>query len=113
MNYIIKRTSVYHDKPCEEAFEAMHEHWHVRTVDEKTFDDRFSNREGLWRSKGKNHSLTEEGYIIRQEDDVKVWTISINNLEELNSFSKKYGSLIISHSRKGSPELEIYDDYRE
>ena len=116
MKYIIKRTSGYgEEKPCEEAFKHPHEKWYTRTCTEDEFNARFSSREGLWRDKGTNHSITEKGYVTRQEPDTEEWTIEINSLKELNDFASKYGELVISpeaYSSK-SPEIEIYDDYRE
>ena len=116
MKYIIKRTSVWNEeKPCDEAFKHPHEKWHTRTCTEEEFNKRFSSMEGLWRDKGTNHSITEKGWITRQEPDTMEWTIEINSLEELNAFADKYGQLVVSpeaYSSK-SPEIEIYDYYRE
>lgn len=43
------------------------------------------------------------------------WYVKINTLEELISFEKKYGDLIISENwdNKKEMQIEIYDDYRE
>ncbi len=116
MKYIVSRTSAYgEEKPCEEAFKHPYENWHTRTCNEEEFNKLFSDREGLWRSKGRNHTVTDKGYITRQQDDTMEWTIEINSLEELNAFASKYGELVISpdaYSSK-SPEIEIYDNYRE
>ena len=116
MKYIVKRTSLWNKgKPCEEAFKHPHEQWHTRTCTEDEFNERFSLKEGLWRDKGTNHSITEEGWITRQEPDTMEWTVEINSLEELNDFANKHGQLIISSKSyfSKSPEIEIYDDYRE
>ena len=116
MKYLIKRTSIWsEEKPCDEAFKHPHENWHTRTCNEDEFDQCFSSREGLWRSKGRNQTITEEGNITRQEDDTMEWTVEINSLDELNKFSDKYGKLVLSHRAYGSnsPQIEIYDDYRE
>ncbi len=118
MLYTIKRTSIYDDKvsPCEKAFKAKHEYWHTRTCTEDEFNKRFSDREGMWRSKGKNHSTLNDGqYITRQEKDAELWSIEINSIEELMAFVAHNGEIIIKPEgyNTKSPEIEIYDDYRE
>ena len=50
-----------------------------------------------------------------QLSNVERWTIEINSLEQLNAFAEKYEPLIVypeSYFGK-SPEIEIYDDYKE
>ena len=116
MKFIIERTSSWsEEKPCEEAEKMTVPYWHTRTCDEKEFNRKFSDREGLWRSKGKNHKITKDGYITRQEEDKEVWGIEIKSLEELLNFQKKYGSLILQEHFYDNDtfSLEIYDDYRE
>lgn len=116
MDFIISRTSLYSEEeaPCEGAFKKPMPVFHVRTVSEEEFNRKFSEREGLWRSRGTNHTVTEEGYIKRQEPDRERWCITINSLEELNAFHEKYGQLVYgSDYSSGTPSIEIYDDYRE
>ena len=120
MKFVIWRTSgIYVDniknKPCGEAKLSLVESWNTRTCDEKTFNENFSEREGLWRSKGRNHSIDKNGYITRQMEDYEEWTVEFATLEELIAFSNKYGELVVQaswyESKYGS--IEIYDDYRE
>ena len=117
MKFIIERTSNYSSdfSPCEEAFKMQVEKWHTRTCNEEEFNRRFSDREGLWRSKGKNHTITSEGHITRQEENVERYGIEINTIEELYSFAQKYGRVIFDAESYDSPcpTIEIYDDYRE
>lgn len=115
MIFTVSRTSMWNeDKPCEEAEKRNFEYWHTRTCTEEKFNEKFSLREGLWRSKGKNHKITKEGYITRQEENRDAWSIEINSLEELMKFYNKYGAIIISEDLFcKSSCLEIYDDYRE
>lgn len=115
MKYIVTRTSSFGNKPCRKAFKAYHEKWHTRTCTEEYFNEHFSKNEGIWRENGKNHHITKEGYIKRQEEDQLLWTIEINTLEELNSFIKKYGEVVITENKCDSESMgiEIYDDYRE
>jgi hypothetical protein len=40
-----------------------------------------------------------------------VWKVKIESLKDLINFSKKHGQLVISTG--GTPEIEIYDGYRE
>ncbi len=116
MLFTINRTSTYNDdKPCDEAFKSMHEFWHTRTVNEEDFNAKFSHNEGLWRSKGKNHTTTSEGWVTRQEDDVELWTIQIQSLPELMNLIKKHGRVIVTEQgyNTKTPNIEIYDDWRE
>lgn len=114
----ISRTSDWDEKPCEESYRSMHAHWEVRTCTEEAFDRKFSDREGTWRSRGISHSECHEGkHICRRMLGREEWTVSLNSLEELLMFSRKYGQLVIRSSDHDLPEespiIEIYDSYRE
>jgi hypothetical protein len=115
MKFIVSRTSGGDTKPIEEAKIEHVEKWHTRTCDEETYNEKFSAREGEWRSKGTNHSVTEAGYITRQEDDVEEWVINITTFEELIGILHKYGDIVMINKEYGRslPGIEIYDDYRE
>jgi hypothetical protein len=86
---------------------------------EEEFNLRFSAREGLWKDKGKNHTVTKDGYISRQEAGVEEWGVELDTLEALCDFVNKYNPIVIQSSysankKTGMPlEIEIYDDYRE
>ena len=83
MIYIIKRASGYHDlSPCEEAIKRPFENWHTRGITEDSYNERFSLKQGTWRSIGKNHTITNEGYITRQLNDEMLWSIEVNSLED-------------------------------
>ena len=97
------------NQPIEGAIKRPFEHWQTRTLSESEFDIKFGEREGLWRSKGKNHKHSKDGYCMRQMDDVMTWSIEINSLEELMKIvSESDHPLVITDN-----SLEIYDDYRE
>ncbi len=109
MIFKITRTSVWEKKPCKEAFKHEVPNWHIRTCSEEEYNKRFAKGEGgLWREKGTDHQITDEGYVKRQEGMESCWGIKINSLDQLIKLSKKYGELIFDES-----EIEIYDDYRE
>lgn len=115
MKFIIKRSSSYTSKPVPSAFKAMHVSYHVRTVTEDEYNRKFSGREGLWRSKGVEHGITKEGHIVRREKDVELWTIDIHTLDDIMTLADENGAVIFTPPRLNaeSPEIEIYDDYRE
>ncbi len=118
MIYSIIRTSNWMDEtpPIDKAFIANHECWQTRTCTEEYFNKHFSYREGLWKSKGTNHKEVEGGkWISRQEEDVEKWSIEINTLEELMAIVKEHGDIIIKQNGMNTvtPEIEIYDGYRE
>jgi len=121
MEFIISRASDYHGieedvKPCDEAYKIKKENWETRTCSEEEFNKKFSDRQGLWRSKGKNHCITSKGYIQRQMEDEDCWVVKISSLEELHNFIKHHGELIVSSCVVGRERemcIEIYDDYVE
>ena len=45
--------------------------------------------------------------------DGEGWFLLIENLESLEKFIRKYGSVVIHMTEKYDNFLEIYDDYRE
>lgn len=97
------------EPPIDGAIKRPFEHWQTRTLSESEFDIKFGEREGFWRSKGKNHKHDERGYCTRQMDDVMSWSVEINTLEELITLSDKCGhELVLGHQ-----SIEIYDGYRE
>lgn len=114
MIYIIDRASErgLDCAPCKEAVKRSFEYWHIRTCTEAEFDERFSRVEGLWRSKGKNHKVNENGYITRQEDNVTRWSVEITTIKQLEYFVNDYGDIIIYKEDGGikAPLLLIYDD---
>jgi hypothetical protein len=116
MIYIIKRASIDENKrPCEEAIEKPFENWDTHCCTEESYNNRFAWYQGTWRSKGKNHTLTEDGYITRQMEDNLTYIININTLEDLHKLILKYGTLIIDNgdSINKTPTITIYDDYIE
>jgi hypothetical protein len=114
MIFIVSRTSTQ-NKPCKEAIKRKFEHWDTRTYSEKEFNKKFSQREGIWKSKGKNHKIDNDGYITRQEEDRELWSIEINSFDELMQFIKRYESIIIQKYsfNEEDYEIEIYDSWRE
>ena len=114
MKFRITRTSGnYFDekKPCEKAVKGTYLYTHTRTCNEEAYNQKYSHREGLWRSKGINHRVNDIGYIQR-EDEREGWLIEINTLEELIELVEKEGAIVVS-KEDPQPEIEIYDDYRE
>jgi hypothetical protein len=118
MIYIIKRASdhfIKKESPCEEAVLRPFENWQERSCTEEYFNEHYSQRLGLWRSKGINHTTTLDGNIIRQIEDKLLYIIDINTLEDLHKLIDKYGTLIIDNgdSINKTPTITIYDDYME
>lgn len=117
MKFVITRSISFGDEspPCDGAKRECVDGFETRTCSEEEFDRKFSAHEGLWRSKGFNHTVTEEGYIQRiHKDDTDVWVLDFKDLDSLMSFHNKYGDLVLTScwsSRR--PEIEIYDGYRE
>jgi hypothetical protein len=110
MKCVIRRTSIWgEEKPCEEAYRDDVIYLHERTCTEEEFDKKFSHREGLWRSKGFDHSTPNNGKHILRKQNANEWVADI----DLEEFSKKYGRIIYCFDNYTIPTVEIYDDYRE
>lgn len=106
MKFQISRTSLYLNRPCEEAIKGTY-----IPVDRRTFktpeehDARFPHMR--WSSNGSNHRIVE-GNIERDMPPASCWLLEISDLQQLIELSKKYGDLVFSPDR-----IEIYDGYRE
>lgn len=117
MKFTITRTSLYGDegKPCEGAIPCE-----VTIVERRTFktpeefDEKMSCFEGKWLEKGTNHRIID-GYIARDIGKKDCWAVEINSLEDLMALQRKYGDLVIetNWADEETPNIEIYDDYRE
>lgn len=118
MKFIVSRTSIWDDEkpPCEEARRDSIVRVETRTLyTPEEFDKRFALQEGKWLSVGTNHRINERGYITRDNGTIDVWSLELNNLEELVEFVNKYGEIVIGNDwrNKDYKSIEIYDDYRE
>lgn len=110
MKFKISRTSDWgENQPCEEAFKGKYIY-----VDERSVDDasklKYRDAQNDWYSNGSNHRI-ENGHIKRDfmQDG---WMIKVNSIKQLIDFVSKYGDVVIS-THFGTPEIEIYDTYRE
>ena len=116
MKVKVTKTSVFspENKPCEGVTKEIFDRLHIRTCTEKVFNEKFSAREGLWRSKGFDHGTYNDGKWIKRydKDDDCGWFCEIDCIE---SFIKKHGRCVINeYSENGATfEIEIYNDYRE
>lgn len=105
MRFTISRTSVYGEKPCEDAHK-------IETFrrDERRFstpDELPDNCSKLWYKDGSNHRV-ENGHIVR-DLPITQWVIdTINTLDDLMEFVKTHDDIVLSDDG-----IEIYDDYRE
>lgn len=61
----------------------------------------------VFRTSGEYQRPCERCYLRNNR-----YMVTINDLDELIEFSKKYGEIII-YDEGGVPQLEIYDDWRE
>jgi len=119
--YLIKRTSVWDGKPCDEAFEGTRPYWDYRTFETPEEHDRKLcgvNALGCetkpWLEEGTDHG-TWQGGIFRKLKDRKVWLVEAESIEEL---FERYGNIVVQrpyghHHDDAEIEIEIYDDYRE
>ncbi|MBM4137270.1 MAG: hypothetical protein FJ241_10640 [Nitrospira sp.] len=112
MKFVISRTSLWKEKPCEEAKMEDVLYLQQRSCSEKEFDEHFSKDEGLWRSQGKNHRVLKNGNICRDQEDT-AWVIELEDFKDLIKFAEKYGALVLESGNYNLLEIEIYDDCRE
>jgi hypothetical protein len=117
MKVMITRTSGWSKKPCAGVKKEIFDHCEIRTCTEEYFNDKFSAREGLWRSKGFNHTTCKDGEHIKRfhKDADSGYFMTITDLEDLLDFVDKHGQCVIcgTDANGAQLEIEIYDDYRE
>ena len=119
MKFEIERTSKYSTefdedkKPHPSATPEDFLRPDIRTQDSPKNIPINKGKGGDWYTVGQNHRV-ENGCIVRDFPDTH-WVIEIESLQDLISFSKEQGSIIIHPplTQEGIPRLEIYDDYRE
>ena len=114
MEFKLSRTSFrcYEGKPIKEAIQKESTIIDIRTC--KKFKE-ILEIDPEWLKVGTNHRK-ENGYIKRDLDKRNIWTIKIDNLEQLINLINKYGSIVIEAidgETDYNYELEIYDDWRE
>lgn len=119
MKFKVTRTSNFNEKkqPCEGV--KLEKYDYIERIfcdDEEFFDRNYANSEGLWRSKGINHTTFCSGIQRTLPNDREGWFIGLNSLEELIEFIKKVDNKIViqeCYDNETIYEIEIYDDYRE
>jgi len=80
------------------------------------FDARFSKSEGKWLEVGTNHRHDARGYITRDREQMQMWGIEIDTIEDLLNLMKLAKQEIVIHScmwNNDVLEIEIYDTWRE
>lgn len=114
MKFLVKKTSCWCSDNCPMtgAVKEQYDGIERRACSEEEFNKCFSSREGLWRSKGVEHSTYDGGIQRRHPMSETGWFLEIESLDALKSFCEnvKY-DIIVSFDQ--IPEIEIYDDYRE
>ena len=120
MKFIVERTSIWDDaQPIEGTKKESIPNWDKRTCTEEYYNKHIAGtfgNETKWREKGTEHSKPTKNTIKRRlPDDITVWTIEINSLEEIMELAK-INDIIIKTSNifcYDLPVIEIYDSYRE
>jgi hypothetical protein len=122
MRFKVRRTSQHYDEtaPCPEAVKGTIESWDHRTC--KSPEEFNERKLGDWFGEG----TTDHGFVYgprggvlgikrRRYPDHTAWFVEFDSLEALMAFSEKYGDLVLTTALddRETPEIEIYDDYRE
>lgn len=113
--FIVKRTSLCcHDdfKPCEEAVEERVAFYDYRTLPIKKMRKRFPDADF---SDFEDYTFKNGVKGCRRRFYENVYTVEISFLEELMSFIKKYGNVVILSKSLDCDlqTIEIYDSWRE
>lgn len=116
MEFIITRSSDFLSKkqPIDGSYQKEITRVDVRSISDPSEFDYPRLREE-WYKAGTNHRVIN-GKIARDLGIEKVWVVNINTLEELMNFKDECGEDIIitaSYIDHTTPEIEIYDSYRE
>jgi len=109
MEFLCTRTSEWYEKPCEEAYEKEFFRVDVRYATKPEDIPCYKNNPSKWYEEGENHRV--EGGKIKRDLKNRGWFIAVESLEELVTFIKKHGRVIVSVEDNST--IEIYDDYRE
>ena len=117
MIFQVTRVSIWsNEKPYDKCFPITLVRTEVSKFRSVEAYDNASGVQGKWLSVGKNHRVTEEGYIARDFEFEGLWGIELNSLEDLLNFKKEVGeNIILSTSVTDNKTLclIIYDDYIE
>ena len=117
MLFQVKRVSTRNnEKPYDKCFPITLIRTEVRKFTTFETYDKASGVQGKWLSVGKNHRVTEEGYIARDFEVEGLWGVELNSLEDVLNFKEEVGEDIIlstSVTDNKTPCLIIYDDYIE
>ncbi len=103
MKVIIKKEYLVciHEKPYPTAKQGYFQVWQERTCTIEEFDEKFGKQEGLWKSKGKNHTEVDcdnEGcswykdghkHCRRQMPSQKYWYLNFKTISDFVKFVKK------------------------
>ena len=113
MKFMISRTSMYGEKPCDKAFRDKYIRIDERTTDAPEKIPVANGKSEWWYEKGSNHRV-ENGHIKRDFED-EAWFINIESLDNLSDLIEDYGRVIIqpAYTNNDILEMEIYDSYRE
>lgn len=112
MKFICTRTSGYREeKPCDEATREVIITYDCRTLPKEQMAKKFKNERFL---EYENFTFSDGRAGCRRKMEEDVYTIEIDNLEQLIDFIKKHGDIVIGkHDDYDLPEIEIYDTWRE
>jgi hypothetical protein len=121
VRFVVRRASIGGDeKPVDDAVRATMASYDCRTCKSfAEFDETLAkaptSSEGPWESKGAEHTVLRDHNGaptgIRRRFDVEKWVIDFDTLDDLVSFAREHGGVILENA--DPPEVMIYDDYIE
>ena len=119
MRFKVSRTSGWNEsKPCDTAVKGEIQSWDYRTC--KTPEEFNDRKLGDWFGEGTTEHGTygsgkDRGIKRRRHPDREAWFVEVGSLEELMAFWELHGDLVITtaHEDRQTPEIEIYDGWRE
>lgn len=73
-------------------FKRNFDYFETRTCSEEEFNERFSDKEGIWSSMGANHTILKNGWIRRTHIQEN-WCIDISNNFDLINLVSEFGEI--------------------
>ncbi len=115
MKFVVSRTSVWGDKPREEATRVK-----ATWIDRRKANSIEEAKRELWFEDWYNSTTNhreERGFVAGDSKGEKddIWVIELKTLEDFIAFVEKYEQAIIKQSfyKEYPYEVEIYDEKRE
>ena len=76
------------------------DYFETRTCSEEEFNERHSENEGVWLSKGIDHTILKNGWIRRTYPNQRLWSIDINDNHDIIELISEFGKIECHFSKQ-------------